>query len=586
MFPRELWLEFLKSRGDTKPIDSPLDEQQYERMKHVIQKFNKANSSSFRVVLEDVPGWVSSAVRNGRFDFSTTSYRYIKDLRDRGHQEMVDQILPFQLEGLRFGVSKQGRCLIADEMGLGKSLQALMIAYEYSTTDWPLLIVCPSSIRFVWKQQISKWFKGLVDPTLHVQIIKKGKDLIDPKAKIIIVPYVLLATNPHLAQLPNKKPFQCVVCDESHYLKDSGSKRSKAVSSILKKSKRVILLSGTPSMNNADELYPQIVHLFPKQGDGSSIRAPTLTEFRTRYCVASTFVPKNSAFPITRWSGSQYREELNSLLLSTVMIRRMKKDVLTQLPDKIRQRIDLDVGESQWCSELKLMTARWLAKGSGAFVPQTNQSLETMELWRATGAAKMHAVKEYLVELFTANENIKCIIFAHHKFVLDGIEDLLLNGTSLIGPGKYMRIDGSVSQDQRSIRVADFQSNPNCRVALLSITACAEGITLTAANLVVFTELYWVPGVIEQAEARAHRVGQKDSVYCQYLLLPESPDEVVFNMLEKKKKDTSAILDGCETGLMATTDPSDHELAKLLCDESLWETAEGEVAIKRPRHND
>jgi len=582
LLPRELWSELVDARGDRKPIDASMNEKQYKRIKYLIEKFN-VQSLGRGIPIVDIPGWVMAAVSNGSLDLSVKSYRYIEDLKNRGSNDIVERILPFQLQGLQYGVSKQGRCLIADEMGLGKSLQALMIAYEYSSTDWPLLIICPSSIRFVWKQQISRWFNGLINVNNDVQVIKKGKDSINLKAKIVIVPYVLLASNAHLRELPGKKPFQCVICDESHYIKDSTSKRSSAVLSILKKTKRAILLSGTPSMNNADELYPQIVHLFPS-------RAPTLAAYRNRYCVSSTFTPKNSSFPITRWSGSQFREELNSLLLSTLMIRRMKKDVLTELPDKIRQRIDLDVGDSKWCKELQQMTSRWLASSCGnqRVGNYSNQSLETMELWRATGAAKLHSVKEYLKDLFASNESssstFKCIIFAHHKFVLDGIEDLLLNETSFVGPGKYMRIDGSVSQDQRSIRVSDFQSNPDCRVALLSITACAEGITLTAANLVLFTELYWVPGIIEQAEARAHRVGQKDSVYCQYLICPESPDEVVFNMLEKKKKDTSAILDGQETGLMSIqTDVSDHDLARFIEDETLWVPVYGETALKRPR---
>ena len=580
VFPREIWLGLINQRHDNKPIDAPMTEDQYNRVKGFLQSKTETGKL-IPVVVDDVPEWVKQRFLNMRSDILPPKcFRYLTELESVGKSDVVNQILPFQLDGLAYGVMKEGRCLIADEMGLGKSLQALMIAYEYSGTDWPLLIVCPSSIRFVWKQQISRWFDGLINPRTDVQVITKGKDIMNPKSRIIIVPYVLLATNPHLSELPGKKPFQCIICDESHYMKDSKSKRSIAVLALLKKSKRAILLSGTPSMNNADELYPQIVHLFPKK---NRCRPPTLAEYRHRYCISSTFTPKNSSFPITRWSGSQYREELNALLLSTVMIRRMKKDVLTQLPDKIRQRVDLDVGESLWCKELQQMTARWLASTTnGQSSGYTNQTMETMELWRATGAAKLHAIKEYLTDLLTANEsssNFKCIVFAHHKFVLDGLEDLV---SATIGPGKYMRIDGSVSQDHRAIRVSDFQGNSDCRVALLSITACAEGITLTAANLVVFTELYWVPGVIEQAEARAHRVGQKDSVFCQYLLLPNSPDEVVYNMLEKKKKDTSTILDGVETGLvMGQSQTSDKDLADLIGDDSQWCPAPGEIPITK-----
>lgn len=578
--PKETWLNLVKIRGDNKPLDAPMDSDQYARMRAYVSQ-EMARSAKEPVLVQDIPHWMQSLMTSSSKTIADTPtcFRYLADLSRTGLNDRANQILPFQLDGLRFGVAKEGRCLIADEMGLGKTLQALMIAYEYSSSDWPLLIVCPSSIRFVWKQQISKWLDGIINTSKQVQVIAKGKETINPSAKIIIVPYILLATNPHLQALPNKKPFQCVICDESHYIKESKSKRSVAVGSILKKSRRAILLSGTPSMNNADELYHQIIHLFPK-GSSGGLTPPTLAEFRYRYCIASTFTPKHSSFPITRWSGSQFREELNSFLLSTIMIRRMKKDVLTQLPDKIRQRIDLDVPEDNlWCSELQKMTAKWLSPSS---VPSSSSNmLETMELWRATGAAKLPAMKEYLKDLFSSNEsseNFKCIIFAHHKFVLDGLEDMLLNECGLfVGPGKYMRIDGSVSQNLRAIAVSDFQSNPSCKVALLSITACAEGITLTAANLVVFGELYWVPGVMEQAEARAHRVGQKDSVFCQYLILPHSPDQVVFNMLEQKKKDTSAILDGVESGLVAES--SAQELAELLSDDSCWISEPGEIQV-------
>ena len=81
-------------------------------------------------------------------------------------------------------------------------------------------------------------------------------------------------------------------------------------------------------------------------------------------------------------------------------------------------------------------------------------------------------------------------------------------------------------------------------MAVLSITACAEGITLTAASIVVFCELYWVPGIMEQAESRAHRVGSKSTVFVHFLVLPSSPDVQVFQSIERKKRDTSAVLDG------------------------------------------
>ena len=146
-----------------------------------------------------------------------------------------------------------------------------------------------------------------------------------------------------------------------------------------------------------------------------------------------------------------------------------------------------------------------------------------------------------------------------------------------------MRIDGSVSQDKRAGLVHQFQQDSTCRVALLSVTSCSEGITLTSASVVIFCEMYWVPGLLEQAEARAHRVGQRDCVMCYYLVMPESPDDVIYNMLERKKKDTSVILDGVEVGLSMTPiaptveDDDISELAKLIDDDTQW------VEVKRVR---
>merc|ERR1719464_2633463 len=115
-----------------------------------------------------------------------------------------------------------------------------------------------------------------------------------------------------------------------------------------------------------------------------------------------------------------------------------------------------------------------------------------------------------------------------------------------------MRIDGTTQASKRLELVKKFQEDPSCRIALLSITACGEGLTLTAAGLVIFAELYWVPGAVEQAEARAHRIGTTHTkVVVEFLVVPNSPDEIIYNKLERKKKDTSHVLDGAVTSLDA-----------------------------------
>merc|ERR1719433_1477265 len=115
-----------------------------------------------------------------------------------------------------------------------------------------------------------------------------------------------------------------------------------------------------------------------------------------------------------------------------------------------------------------------------------------------------------------------------------------------------MRIDGRTPGAKRADLVKKFQEEPSCRIALLSIAACGEGITLTAAGLVIFAELYWVPGAVEQPEARAHRIGTThNKVVVEFLVVPNSPDERIYNCLERKKKDTSHVLDGVAQSLEA-----------------------------------
>ena len=560
MFPREVWQELVRVRGDGKSLDAPLSLSQYSSL---IEYLGRLKTPSVDVA--EIPEWVLGSIKGAQecdAEFALTqsdsSLKYVEDMSrvSLGGRERVDQILPYQLEGALFGLKRAGRCLIADEMGLGKTLQAIMLGYQY-VSEWPLLIICPSSLRFVWREQLSRWLGGLIDPARDVHVVTKGKDSVDPTAKIVIVPYILLEPNPHLhVRAKDKTAYRVVICDESHYIKDPNSKRSKAVLKILKKAKRMVLLSGTPSMNNAEEMFAQICHLLPLK--------PTLTQFRDRYCERSEFKVKGHT--LVKYSGAIHREELNALLVKAVMVRRMKTDVLTQLPEKLRTRIDLDVSNSILARKIEEMTKADSASEWG---------LETMELWRLTGQAKLAAVKEYIGDFISGMGALsKVIVFGHHKFMMDGVEDLLLKS---LPAGGYMRIDGEVNQATRAASVERFQKDPNCKVALLSVTSCAEGITLTAANAVIFSEMYWVPGLIEQAEARAHRVGQKDCVMCFYLVMPNSPDERVFEMLEKKKKDTSAILDGSESGLMtapsdmrAPSDLSIYDMADLLDKEDAW----------------
>ena len=133
--------------------------------------------------------------------------------------------------------------------------------------------------------------------------------------------------------------------------------------------------------------------------------------------------------------------------------------------------------------------------------------------------------------------DVKMLIFAHHVVVLDGIEAALVEKKV-----RFMRIDGRVSKEARHESVKQFQEEEGMRVALLSITAAGVGLTLTAASTVVFAELHWTPGMMIQAEDRAHRIGQLSSVNCHYLIGEGSLDDMLYRQLERKVNNVSTFV--------------------------------------------
>ena len=218
--------------------------------------------------------------------------------------------------------------------------------------------------------------------------------------------------------------------------------------------------------------------------------------------------------------------------MSTIMIRRQKKEVLSQLPEKRRQRVPLDV-------DGKLLRGVQ-SDDLHDFIGDGPSKPDSSDIFMQIAKAKLKAVKEYLSEVLERVDD-KIIIFAHHKLMLDEISELLKKHLPKMSC-TFIRMDGSTPMAKRQEIVRQFQEDPNCRIALLSITACGEGLTMTAASLVIFAELYWVPGSVEQAEARAHRIGSTHSkVVVEFLVAPNTPDEIIYNSLERKKQDSEHV---------------------------------------------
>jgi hypothetical protein len=291
-----------------------------------------------------------------------------------------------------------------------------------------------------------------------------------------------------------------------------------------KAAKRCILITGTPALSRPNELFTQLDMVL-----SSKMTWMDKYQFGRRYCDA-----KDTNFGFED-KGASNLHELNYLLTRTVMLRRLKDEVLTDLPPKVREHVYVTI-EDKYRSELQ----RGL-KNIGEFSSnigkaqslserqdkQFDSNREWMSLFQLSGEAKLKSVINYVENLLECKQ--KFLIFAHHLAILDGIEKFVKKAKV-----KYMRIDGSTKTFDRQKHTETFQKDPECIVAILSMKAAGTGLTLHAASHVIFAELMWNPGELFQAEDRVHRVGQKHSVTITYLLGKETLDEIVWDKISKK----------------------------------------------------
>ncbi|KAF3629887.1 hypothetical protein FXO37_28720 [Capsicum annuum] len=310
---------------------------------------------------------------------------------------------------------------------------------------------------------------------------------------------------------------------------------------LLQKAQYAILLSGTPALSRPIELFKQLEALHPTV-------YKNVHEYGNRYC-------KGGIFGV--YQGASNHEELHSLIKATVMIRRLKKDVLSELPQKRRQQVFLDLGEKEMRQVNVLFRELEVIKGKikSAQSEEEATSLKFAEksfiskIYNASAEAKIPAVLDYLGTMVEAN--CKFLIFAHHQSMIDAIHEYLQK--KKVG---CIRIDGSTPSALRQDLVTDFQEKETIKAAVLSIKAGGIGLTLTAASTVIFAELSWTPGDLIQAEDRAHRIGQVSSVNVCYLLANDTVDDIIWDVVQSKLDNLGQMLDGQEKSLEVSKNQS------------------------------
>ena len=446
---------------------------------------------------------------------------YTKDNKDRNvdtlPKSLKNALYDFQYDGIKFGVEHHCRFLLADEMGVGKTIQAISLCYLYRE-DWPVLIVCPGSMKYLWKGEIQTWL-GFKDH--RINILNSSKQKISEEAYFYIISYDLVS---HILKKLKKMKFNFVILDEAHCIKNRDTIRAKNILPIAIRAKRLILMTGTPLLAKPLEGYPLLYALRPDL-------FPYFKQYAYRYCD-----PQPTPFGIS-WSGTSNTKELH-WLLSTLMVRRLKKEVLNKLPPKRRQKVEIKTDK-----EIleKIKETRTKVKGRNG----------TLQAYTLTSTAKKDGVCEYVHDILSDTEE-KIIVFAYHHEMMNSVEDLLQKDKI-----DYIRIDGSTKQDKRYEYVKYYQSKKECRVAIVSIIAGSTGITLNKAHIVIFAELTWTPSIMIQAEDRAHRIGQKSNfVDIKYLYGPGTLDDFILDKLQKKLVIVSTTIDDKKENFGVQADPN------------------------------
>lgn len=473
--------------------------------------------------------------------------------------------LPYQRAGITYALERKAS-LIGDEMGLGKTIQAIGVINATPEAK-RIMVVCPPSLRMNWVREIEKW--SVIG--WHIHVIRKEADLLDipmheftdNERRIIIISYNKVGgpTNATITQRLKSIRWDIFIGDEIHYCKNDKSQRSMGVLGIWSTTgeliypglvhvcKRVVLLTGTPITNRPVELFPLLRVLDPKELGRSFFR------YGRRYCGGT-----QGKFGWD-FSGASNLPELQRKLRARVMVRRLKKDVLKELPPKRRQILALDpeghdqVIASQAVAYVKHETAMdqleaaaemALALGDeGAFREVGRMMVEARSIAfkelakerRKVALAKVPAVIEHIENVLESSES-RILVFGWHKDVLSAIRDHFKTPLMIVGDTPTQKRQGIVD---------DFQAGKH-RVFIGNIQSAGVGITLTAADTVIFAELDWVPANMMQAEDRAHRIGQKNAVLVQYLVFDGSVDSKMVKTLIDKMEIIEKALDTDEAG--------------------------------------
>ena len=417
----------------------------------------------------------------------------------------------FQEEGLAF-LLRSERCLLADEMGLGKTVQALALLSH--TQSYPVIVIAPAHLMRNWENEIARFLRKPQGGPVSVHIIKGLKPYGLPPADIYLMHYLLLRG--WKEALPGYG-FETVIFDEIQELRHSGTEKYSAASLLARDAQRIVGLSGTPIYNRGAEIWNVVNILdFHFLGDYDS--------FTREWCYGYG----NQIVAKPELLGEYLRRE-------GIMFRRTKQDVLSDLPPKRRLVMPIDSDDLAYRRLMQPVAEKLRQLKGEPEMSASRRALMEMEVEQgerqATGIAKAPYVAQFVRALLEAGERV--LLFAHHHQVMDLYKKELHGFSPAFITGRE-----TTAQKERSIQRFMEGRTGLCCISLRA----AAGLNLQRATCVVFGELDWSPAVHSQAEDRAHRMGQQDSILCYYLVSQGGSDQDMQDALGLKVSQFVALM--------------------------------------------
>jgi SWI/SNF-related matrix-associated actin-dependent regulator 1 of chromatin subfamily A len=436
---------------------------------------------------------------------------------------------PFQRAGVTYLLERR-RAFLADEQGLGKTIEAL--ATIEADGAYPAVVVCPASLKLNWLRELGRWLPQRTAQELTGHGARNRLE----GADITVVNYDIVAAR--LAELSGLAP-RALVLDESHYCKNASAKRTQAVQRLaaaVPGDGLILALTGTPVTNRPAELISQLRIIGRLQDFGSGAKFGE------------------------RFRGADAHLRLHWHLRARCFVRRLKADVLPQLPAKTRAVVPVALdNESEyrlaerdvvaWLQSQPLDLRELDAKVAAALRAERLVRLNALKLLAARG--KLHAALAWVHDFCSSGERL--VVFARHREIQSALLEHFPKALHILGA------DSRLAR-QRALDTFQQPDGADNQLIVCSIEVAGQGLTLTRSSNVAFLELDWTPAKHDQAEDRCHRIGQQDAVNAYYLLAADTVDESIATLLERKRAVIGAVTDGLEESEEGVVDALVREL--------------------------